>query len=46
MRRINTADDVSQGLRLPVIGSVPLIPSRVIRNLGSPSSVPRVGTYG
>ena len=36
-RRINTADDVSQGLRLPVIGSVPLIPSRVIRQLGSPS---------
>ena len=36
-RRINTADDVSQGLRLPVIGSVPLIPARVIRQLGSPS---------
>lgn len=36
-RRINTAEDVSKGLRLPVIGSVPLIPSRVIRRLGSPS---------
>jgi polysaccharide biosynthesis transport protein len=35
--RINTADDVSKRLRLPVIGSVPLIPSRVIRQLGSPS---------
>ena len=28
---------MSQGLRLPVIGSVPLIPARVIRQLGSPS---------
>ena len=36
-RRINTADDVSKGLRLPVIGSVPRIPSRVIRRLASPS---------
>lgn len=36
-RRINTADDVSQGLQLPVIGSMPLIPAKVIRQLGSPS---------
>ncbi len=36
-RRINTVDDVSKGLRLPVIGSVPRIPSRVIRRLASPS---------
>jgi len=35
--RINTTDDVSKALRLPVLGSVPLIPSRVIRQLGSPS---------
>jgi succinoglycan biosynthesis transport protein ExoP len=36
-RRINTTADVSQGLRLPVIGSMPLVPARVIRQLGSPS---------
>lgn len=36
-RRINTAEDVSQRLQLPVIGAVPLIPPRVIRHLGSPS---------
>jgi capsular exopolysaccharide synthesis family protein len=36
-RRINTVADVSQNLRLPVIGSMPLVPSRVIRQLGSPS---------
>jgi polysaccharide biosynthesis transport protein len=35
--RINTTADVSQGLRLPVIGSMPLVPARVIRQLGSPS---------
>ncbi|MEN6457573.1 MAG: AAA family ATPase [Thermoguttaceae bacterium] len=35
--RINTADDVSKKLRLAVIGSVPRIPSRVIRRLASPS---------
>lgn len=38
MRRINTASDVSKGLHLPVIGSVPLIPARVIRQMASPSS--------
>ena len=37
VRRINTTSDVSRGLQLPVIGSVPLIPARVIRQLGSPS---------
>jgi capsular exopolysaccharide synthesis family protein len=36
-RRINNSVDVSRGLSLPVIGSIPLIPSRVIRKLGSPS---------
>ncbi|MEN6557751.1 MAG: hypothetical protein ABFC54_06190, partial [Thermoguttaceae bacterium] len=36
-KRINCCSDVSKGLRLPVIGSVPLIPSRVIRRIGSPS---------
>ena len=36
-RRINSANDVSRGIGLPVIGSVPLIPARVIRQLGSPS---------
>lgn len=36
--RINTASDVSKGLHLPVIGAVPLIPSRVIRQMASPSS--------
>jgi polysaccharide biosynthesis transport protein len=41
-RRINTAQDVSQGLQLPVIGSVPLIPAKVIRQLGSPSPRHRV----
>jgi polysaccharide biosynthesis transport protein len=36
-KRINNSTDVSKGLHLPVIGSVPLIPARVIRRLGSPS---------
>jgi polysaccharide biosynthesis transport protein len=36
-KRISSSTDVSQGLRLPVIGSVPLIPARVIRRLGSSS---------
>ena len=36
-KRINTCADVSKGLRLPVLGSVPLIPAKVIRRLGSPS---------
>ena len=36
-KRINTSTDVSRGLQLSVIGSVPLIPARVIRRLGSPS---------
>jgi len=33
--RINTATEVSRGLGLPVIGSVPIIPTRAIRQLGS-----------
>jgi capsular exopolysaccharide synthesis family protein len=41
-RRINTAADVSRGLQLPVIGSMPLVPARVIRQLGSPSPRHRV----
>jgi capsular exopolysaccharide synthesis family protein len=36
-RRINNSTDVSKGLSLSVIGSIPLIPQRVIRKLGSPS---------
>jgi polysaccharide biosynthesis transport protein len=36
-KRINNCADVSKGLRLPVIGSVPLIPTRVLRQLGSPA---------
>jgi len=36
-KRINSSADVSKGLHLSVIGSVPLIPARVIRRLGSPS---------
>jgi capsular exopolysaccharide synthesis family protein len=36
-KRINNCADVSKRLRLPVIGSVPQIPARVIRRLGSPS---------
>ncbi len=36
-KRINSSADVSKGLQLSVIGSVPLIPARVIRRLGSPS---------
>jgi capsular exopolysaccharide synthesis family protein len=36
-KRINTCADVTKGLRLSVLGSVPLIPANVIRRLGSPS---------
>jgi polysaccharide biosynthesis transport protein len=36
-KHINDCSDVSKGLRLSVIGSVPLIPARVIRRLGSPA---------
>ena len=36
-QRVNSARDVSNGLGLPVIGSVPVIPSHAIRQLGSPS---------
>ena len=35
--RINCSDDVSKGLRVPVIGSVPRIPTQVIHRLSSPS---------
>lgn len=36
-QRINTSADVSRGIGLPVMGSVPMIPARVIHQLGSPS---------
>ncbi|MBN2579197.1 MAG: AAA family ATPase [Pirellulales bacterium] len=35
-KRINTAREITERLGLPVIGSVPLIPPRVLRQLGSP----------
>jgi len=35
--KINSSVDVSKGIGLPVIGAVPVIPSRAIRQLGSPS---------
>lgn len=34
-RRINSRSDVSRALQVPVIGMLPLIPSRVIRHLAS-----------
>ena len=36
-QRINSPTDVSHGLGLTVLGSVPTIPARAIRQLGSPS---------
>jgi capsular exopolysaccharide synthesis family protein len=36
-QRVNSAAEVSKGLGLSVIGSMPLIPARVVRKLGSPS---------
>ena len=36
-KRVNTVTEVSQGLRLPVIGAVPTIPAQVLRRLGSSS---------
>ncbi|MBN1394771.1 MAG: P-loop NTPase [Pirellulales bacterium] len=35
--RINSSDDVTHKLQLPVIGSVPRIPAQVIHHLASPS---------
>jgi capsular exopolysaccharide synthesis family protein len=35
--RINTASEVSKGMGLPVIGAIPVIPTRAIRQLGGPS---------
>ncbi|GAF72577.1 unnamed protein product, partial [marine sediment metagenome] len=37
MRRINSADDVSGGLGVEVLGSIPVIPARIMQNLGSPT---------
>jgi len=36
-QRINTSEEVSDSLGIPVIGSMPIIPSKVLRQLGSPS---------
>ena len=36
-QRINTSMDVRERLGIPVIGSMPIIPTRVLRQLGSPS---------
>lgn len=36
--RVNSPNDVSQGLGLTVLGSVPTIPARAVRQLGSSSS--------
>jgi len=36
-RHINSSEDVAKGLGLPVMGSVPMIPSRAIRQLNSSS---------
>ncbi len=37
-QRVNSTEDVARGLGLPVIGSVPVIPGRAIRRLGSSGS--------
>ncbi|MFW6171507.1 MAG: CpsD/CapB family tyrosine-protein kinase, partial [Planctomycetota bacterium] len=36
-QRVNTPDEVSERLGLPLMGSVPILPSRVTRHLGSSS---------
>ena len=36
-KRINSMEDVSKNLGLPVMGAIPVIPSRAIRRLNSPS---------
>ncbi len=36
-QRINTSMEVRERLGIPVIGSMPIIPTRVLRQLGSPS---------
>jgi succinoglycan biosynthesis transport protein ExoP len=36
-QRVNTANEIRDRLGIPVIGSLPVIPSRVLRQLGSPS---------
>ena len=36
-QRINAVSEVSRGLGLPVIGSVPAIPAQVLRRLGAPT---------
>lgn len=37
-QRVNTPDEVSQRLGLPLMGSLPILPSRATRQLGGPSS--------
>ncbi|OHB70176.1 MAG: hypothetical protein A2V70_11725, partial [Planctomycetes bacterium RBG_13_63_9] len=36
-KRVNSAEDVSKGIGATVLGSLPVVPARVIRRLGSPS---------
>jgi capsular exopolysaccharide synthesis family protein len=36
-QRINTSAEVRERLGIPIIGSMPIIPTRVLRQLGSPS---------
>ncbi len=36
-QRVNTATEVSERLGLPIMGSVPILPSRITRSLGSSS---------
>jgi len=36
-RRVNTAAEISGGVGLPVLGSVPMIPARVLGQLGAPT---------
>ncbi len=34
-QRVNTANEITERLGLPIMGSVPILPSRITRNLGS-----------
>ena len=36
-KRVNAVTEVTQGLGLPVIGSVPTIPAQILRRLGAPT---------
>jgi capsular exopolysaccharide synthesis family protein len=37
LQRVNTPNEISDRMGIPVIGSLPVIPPRVLRQLGSPS---------